>query len=119
MHFWTIRGYKKFKIGIIMMKDDEMNETNDNTKKERLQQFIHKKPLRVSVQEALRNYLPMLPKKKNNELGNLYDLVLAEVEAPMLDIIMQHTRGNQTEAARIMGINRGTLRKKLKFYGMN
>jgi Fis family transcriptional regulator len=34
-------------------------------------------------------------------------------------MIMQHTRGNQTKAANMMGINRGTLRKKLKKYGMN
>jgi len=45
--------------------------------------------------------------------------VLSEVEAPLLDIIMQHTRGNQTRAANMLGINRGTLRKKLKKYGMN
>jgi len=46
-------------------------------------------------------------------------MVLSEVEAPMLDIIMQYTRGNQTRAAIMMGINRGTLRKKLKKYGLN
>ena len=44
----------------------------------------------------------------------LYELVLAEVEHPMLDMIMQYTRGNQTRAANMLGINRGTLRKKLK-----
>ena len=31
---------------------------------------------------------------------------------------MQYTRGNQTRAATMLGINRGTLRKKLKKYGM-
>lgn len=53
------------------------------------------------------------------EVIDLYDMVLSEVEAPMLDVIMQYTRGNQTRAAVMMGINRGTLRKKLKRYGMN
>ena len=38
---------------------------------------------------------------------------------PLLDMVMQYTRGNQTRAALMMGINRGTLRKKLKKYGMN
>ena len=52
-------------------------------------------------------------------LRDLYELVLAEVEQPLLDTIMQYTRGNQTRAATMMGINRGTLRKKLKKYGMN
>ncbi|EDM66864.1 MULTISPECIES: DNA-binding transcriptional regulator Fis [Moritella] len=77
---------------------------------------IVQKPLRDSVQQALRNYLAQL---NGQDVENLYDLVLAEVEAPMLDIIMQYTRGNQTRAAVMMGINRGTLRKKLKRYGMN
>ena len=77
---------------------------------------IVQKPLRDSVQQALRNYLAQL---NGQDVENLYDLVLAEVEAPMLDIIMQYTRGNQTCAAVMMGINRGTLRKKLKRYGMN
>ncbi|HIC3380745.1 TPA: DNA-binding transcriptional regulator Fis, partial [Salmonella enterica] len=52
-------------------------------------------------------------------VNDLYELVLAEVEQPLLDMVMQYTRGNQTRAALMMGINRGTLRKKLKKYGMN
>jgi Fis family transcriptional regulator len=68
------------------------------------------------VQQALRNYLAQL---NGQEVIDLYDMVLSEVEAPMLDVIMQYTRGNQTRAAVMMGINRGTLRKKLKRYGMN
>lgn len=74
------------------------------------------RPLRDSVQQALRNYLAQL---NGQEVIDLYDMVLSEVEAPMLDVIMQYTRGNQTRAAIMMGINRGTLRKKLKKYGMN
>lgn len=74
------------------------------------------RPLRNSVEQALRNYLSQL---NGQEVTELYELVLAEVEAPMLDVIMQYTRGNQTRAAVMMGINRGTLRKKLKRYGMN
>ena len=74
------------------------------------------RPLRDSVQQALRNYLAQL---NGQDVTELYDMVLSEVEAPMLDIIMQYTRGNQTRAATMMGINRGTLRKKVKKYGMN
>lgn len=68
------------------------------------------------MQQALRNYLAQL---NGQEVIDLYDMVLSEVEAPMLDVIMQYTRGSQTRAAVMMGINRGTLRKKLKRYGMN
>ncbi|ANZ22603.1 Fis family transcriptional regulator [Buchnera aphidicola (Diuraphis noxia)] len=77
---------------------------------------IVKKPLRESVKKSLKHYLLNLNGKCIN---NLYKLVLAELEQPLLDIVMQHTRGNQTRAALLMGINRSTLRKKLKQYGMN
>jgi Fis family transcriptional regulator len=80
------------------------------------QDQITQKPLRDSVKASLKNYLGQL---NGQEVNDLYELVLAEVEQPLLDMIMQHTRGNQTKAANMMGINRGTLRKKLKKYGMN
>lgn len=73
------------------------------------------KPLRDSVKQALRNYLAQLSGEDPTEL---YELVLCEIEHPMLDMVMQYTRGNQTRAATMLGINRGTLRKKLKKYGM-
>ncbi|QLB13627.1 DNA-binding protein Fis [Bisgaardia hudsonensis] len=79
------------------------------------QSQVTNKPLRDSVKQALRNYLAQL---ENHDVNDIYELVLSEVEHPMLDIIMQYTRGNQTRAATMLGINRGTLRKKLKKYGM-
>jgi Fis family transcriptional regulator len=42
--------------------------------------------------------------------------VIGEVERPLLNAVMSYTNGNQSEAAEILGINRGTLRKKLKTY---
>lgn len=74
------------------------------------------RPLRESVRQAMDHYLAQLD---GQEVTELYDLVLSEVEAPMLEAIMQFTRGNQTKASQMMGINRGTLRKKLKRYGMS
>ena len=79
------------------------------------QSQVTNKPLRDSVKQALRNYLSQLD---GQDVTELYELVLAEVEHPMLDMVMQYTRGNQTRAALMLGINRGTLRKKLKKYGM-
>ena len=73
------------------------------------------KPLRDSVKQAVNKYLKQLD---NTDIENLYELVMAEVEAPMLEEIMTFTRGNQTRASIMLGINRGTLRKKLKQYGM-
>ncbi|ABE53736.1 MULTISPECIES: DNA-binding transcriptional regulator Fis [Shewanella] len=72
--------------------------------------------LRDAVKRAVTNFFSQLD---GQEASEVYEMVLSEVEAPLLDIIMQHTRGNQTRAANMLGINRGTLRKKLKKYGMN
>ncbi|MDG4596861.1 MAG: DNA-binding transcriptional regulator Fis [Candidatus Contendobacter sp.] len=72
-------------------------------------------PLRDHVAETLRIYFHNLG---GQAPSNLYDLVLREVEPPLLDIVMKFTRGNQTQAAIILGINRGTLRKKLRQYGL-
>jgi len=74
------------------------------------------KPLRNSVKQALNNFLGQLD---GQDPDDLYELVLSEIEAPLLEEVMTYTRGNQTRAATMLGINRGTLRKKLKKYGMN
>ena len=50
--------------------------------------------------------------------GNIYDLVLQQVEAPLLELVLEHVDGNQSKAAEHLGINRGTLRKKLKTYNL-
>jgi Fis family transcriptional regulator len=73
-------------------------------------------PLRAQAKIAISNYLSQL---NGNDVDDMYDLVLSEIEAPMLEEVMKYTRGNQTRAANLLGINRGTLRKKLKKYGMN
>ena len=73
-------------------------------------------PLRTQAKVAIKNYLSQL---NGNDVDDMYDLVLSEIEAPMLEEVMQYTRGNQTRAANLLGIIRGTLRKKLKKYGMN
>ena len=45
-------------------------------------------------------------------------MVLAEMEIPLLEKVLEYTSGNQTKAAELLGLNRGTLRKKLKQYGL-
>ena len=46
--------------------------------------------------------------------GNLYNLVVSNVEKPLLLYVMNYAEGNQSKAAEILGLNRNTLRKKLK-----
>ncbi|VFP81549.1 helix-turn-helix domain-containing protein [Buchnera aphidicola] len=73
-------------------------------------------PLIHYIKIALKNYFLIVIEKKEN---NLYPMFLSEIEKPLFDIVMQYTRGNQTKAALILGINRGTLRKKLNIYYQN
>ncbi len=70
-------------------------------------------PLRESVKKALENYLLHLD---GQYPINLYGLVLEEIEAPLLDVVMKLTKNNQSKAAKLLGLSRGTLRKKLKQY---
>ena len=49
---------------------------------------------------------------------NIYRLVLDEVERPLLEIMMGYAHGNQSKAAQYMGINRATLRTKLKRHNL-
>jgi len=49
---------------------------------------------------------------------NIYYMVLREVEQPLLETVMKECKGNQTLASQILGLNRGTLRTKLKDYNL-
>ena len=71
--------------------------------------------LRDCVERAVSNYFQHL---EGQDVSDVYEMVLAEVEAPMLEVVMKYTRHNQTKAANVLGLNRGTLRKKLKQYGL-
>ena len=68
-------------------------------------------PLRTCVRKAVENYFRHLD---GHDVSELFDLVMAEVEVPLLESVLAHTKGNQSRAAAILGINRATLRKKLK-----
>ena len=63
--------------------------------------------------ECLNSYFENL---NGHKPGDLYQLVIGEVERPLFRAVLMYTNGNQSEAAEILGINRGTLRKKLKDY---
>ena len=57
-----------------------------------------------------------LNENKNKSINDLYDMILSEVEPPLLQAVMEKRRGNQLQAAKILGISRGTIRKKLQRY---
>ena len=67
------------------------------------------------TEDAMKSYFKNLNGHKPAEI---YRLVLGEVEPPLLRAVMEHTEGNQTLAAEMLGLNRATLRKKLKQYDL-
>ena len=73
-----------------------------------------KNPLKDEVRKAMNRYFNQLDQK--NTPINVYNLVLKEVEPPLLNSVMKFCNNNQSKAARILGINRTTLRTKLKKY---
>ncbi len=92
----------------------EMN-TAEETAAPTLTRTDHDDTLRNCVRRSLTDYFANL---EGEEVNNVYQTVLAELEIPLLEKVLEHTRGNQTRAAEMLGLNRGTLRKKLKQYGL-
>ena len=72
-------------------------------------------PLRACVKEAVEDYLRHLD---GHDVSELFSLVMTEVEAPLLETVLAHANGNQSQTAVMLGINRTTLRKKLKRYNL-
>ena len=71
--------------------------------------------LAESVRECVERYISTMG---DEEISNLYELVLSEVEAPLIQSVLDSTHNNQSKTALMLGLNRGTLRKKLRKYGM-
>jgi Fis family transcriptional regulator, factor for inversion stimulation protein len=71
--------------------------------------------LQQAVKESLEDYFLHLDGETPNAI---YDLVLACVEKPMLEYILNKVGGNQSKAAEILGLNRNTLRKKMAQYNL-
>jgi len=53
-----------------------------------------------------------------HEPANLYDLVLSEIEAPLFESVLRYTQGNVSRAAEMLGMNRGTLRSRMRKYDL-
>ena len=63
------------------------------------------------VSKSMRKYFKELDGEKPTDI---YNIVLKEIELPLLEIVMRECNDNQSKASKILGINRGTLRTKLK-----
>ena len=71
--------------------------------------------LKQVVKNTLRNYFTNIGTEQPIDF---YAILLEEIERPLLEVLINHTHYNQVKMANILGISRGTLRKKLKQYGM-
>ena len=71
--------------------------------------------LEETVRNEINTYLAQL---NGNPPVNLYNIVIDAVEEPLLRAVMKYTNNNQVRAAKLLGIARGTLRARLKKYGL-
>lgn len=77
----------------------------------------HETKVEQGLQDLVYNLVNrFLSENKSKKIDDLYDMILCEVEPPMLQAVMEKKRGNQLQAAKLLGISRGTIRKKLQRY---
>ena len=109
-HFPELNGFQAATFyGVIAVSD------NVNLKQHLNTPSAEGQTLRGNVERALHNYFTRL---EGADVTDVYNLVLSEVEAPLLETVMNYVKGNQTKASELLGLNRGTLRKKLKQYDL-
>lgn len=83
--------------------------------KRRKQSKVSPPPLKESAREAIAHFLDTLDGEPCSEL---YDMVLQQIEEPLLEAVLDYTQHNQSHASAMLGLNRGTLRKKLRQHGL-
>lgn len=76
---------------------------------------IQQKSLRSEVERALSRYFQQID---DEPVTDLHQMVMSEVEVPLIEAVMNYTSNNQSKASIMLGLNRGTLRTKLKQYGL-
>lgn len=70
-----------------------------------------------TLEECVKRNLDLYFKNIDGETpSGVWDMVISAVEKPILEVMMARTFGNQSRAAKILGINRNTLRNKLEHY---
>ena len=74
---------------------------------------MSKQSIEECVRTSLENYFRDL---EGEPAHHIYEMVMMSAERPVLEMVMEHSHGNQSVAAGILGINRNTLRKKLQHH---
>ncbi|MBA2689544.1 MAG: Fis family transcriptional regulator [Burkholderiales bacterium] len=76
---------------------------------------INEPELSACVRRVMKQYFKDLDGERP---APVYEMVVASVEKPLLEVVLQQAEGNQTRAAEMLGINRNTLRKKMNDHGI-
>lgn len=81
------------------------------------------KPLSSNISTALCHYIDHILKDyfdqhQEHLPSNLYELVINAAELPLLKLVLKQTQNNQSHAAKMLGINRATLSKKMRLHGL-
>ena len=87
---------------------NRMNDRNDRN-------AINDNDMARTVRKAIDGYFKDLD---GETASGVYDMVINCVEKPLLESVLMRVRGNQTHAAQMLGLNRNTLRKKMKAHGI-
>lgn len=98
------------------MSDTDFEQTAANTNQTGENQPQEISQLSHAVKHSIRRYLFEL---EGTQPNNMYELVLKQIEQPLFEAILEHTKGNQSRASEMLGLNRGTLRKKLRSYNLH
>ena len=94
-------------MSTVIQPIDEMTDNSHNNQE--ISQLYN------AVKHSVRRYLYELDGGSPNQM---YDMVLRQVERPLLEAVLDYTHGNQSKAAEYLGLNRGTLRKKIRDYNL-
>ena len=73
----------------------------------------------VSLEKLVKSKLEVLFQQQKDtqvEINGLYNIVMEQVEKPLIELTLMNCRGNQVRAAQLLGINRNTLKKKIDTY---
>lgn len=95
------------------IKDDEFAPASLQLRVLQADQVHH--PLAKCVQDAMETYMQNMD---GHKVHDLYRLVIDEVERPLFETVVRHAEGNLTQAAKMLGLTRSTLRKRLVDHGI-
>ena len=73
------------------------------------------KLLKEFVRQLMKDYFEKID---GYPINNIYSLVVGEVEKPLIEETIKYCKGNQSKASEMLGLSRGTLRKKMKQYNI-